>query len=77
MLARSKLNSIESKMSWALINNKIGHDNFRRIINKERNYGELNENIRIMKGERCDTEKNNLIEKGKRKVIDEIITQNV
>ena len=30
-----------------------------------------------MKGERCGTEKNNLIEKGKRKVTDEIIIQNV
>ena len=28
MLARSKLNSIESKISEALINNEISHDNY-------------------------------------------------
>ena len=38
MLARSKLNSIESKLSEALINNEISHENFVTIINKERNY---------------------------------------
>ena len=38
MLARSKLNSIESKLSEALINNEISHENFVPIINKERNY---------------------------------------
>ena len=38
MLTRSKLNSIESKLSEALINNEISHENFVTIINKERNY---------------------------------------
>ena len=38
MLARSKLNSIESKLSEALINNEISHENFVTVINKERNY---------------------------------------
>ena len=38
MLARSKLNSIESKLSEALINNEISHESFVTIINKERNY---------------------------------------
>ena len=33
MLARSKLNSIESKISEALINNEIGHEDFMTIIN--------------------------------------------
>ena len=36
MLARSKLNSIESKMSEALINNQINHEDFIIIINEER-----------------------------------------
>ena len=51
MLARSKLNSIESKISEALINNQISHEDFMTIINEERNYGELKENIRMMKGQ--------------------------
>ena len=50
MLARSKLNSIEGKISEALINNQISHENFITIINEERNYKELKENIRMMKG---------------------------
>ena len=37
ILARSKLNSIDSKISEALINNEIGHENFMTIINEEKN----------------------------------------
>ena len=51
MLARSKLNSIESKISKALINNQIIHEGFMIIINEEKNYRELKESIRIMKGQ--------------------------
>ena len=51
MLARSKLNSIEGKMSEALINNQICHKDFVKIINEERNYRELKESIRMMKGQ--------------------------
>ena len=39
MLARGKLNSIESKISEALMNNQIIHEDFMTIINEERNYG--------------------------------------
>ena len=35
MLARSKLNSIEGKVSEALINNEISHEDFLIIINEE------------------------------------------
>ena len=49
ILARSKLNSIESKISGALTNNEISHGDFMTIINKERNYRELKESIRMMK----------------------------
>ena len=51
MLARSKLNSIESKISEALINNQISHEDVMTIINEERNYRELKESIRMMKGQ--------------------------
>ena len=51
ILARSKLNSIESKISETLINNQISHDDFMTIINEERNYRELKESIRMMKGQ--------------------------
>ena len=36
MLARSKQNSIESKISEALINNEISHEDFITIINDEK-----------------------------------------
>ena len=49
MLARSKINSIESKISEALINNEISHEDFMTIINEERNYRELKESIRMIK----------------------------
>ena len=41
ILARSKLNSIESKITEALINNEISHENFMTIINEEKKYQEL------------------------------------
>ena len=37
MLARSKLNSIESKISEALMDNEISHEDFEAIINEEKN----------------------------------------
>ena len=37
MLARSKLNIIESKISEALINSEISHEDFVTIINEEKN----------------------------------------
>ena len=52
MLARSKLNSIQSKISDVLINNEITHEDFMTIINKERNYRALTESIRMMKSQR-------------------------
>ena len=51
MLTRSKLNSIESKISEVLINNQICHEDFITIINEEKNYRELKESIRMMKGQ--------------------------
>ena len=49
MLARSKLSIIESKISEALINNQISQEDFITIINEERNYRELKENISNVK----------------------------
>ena len=56
MLARSKLNSIESKISKALINDEISHEDFMTTISEERNYRELKEIIRMMNSQRSDTE---------------------
>ena len=48
MLARSKLNSMESKISEGLINNEISHEDFMAIINEEKKYRELKESIRMI-----------------------------
>ena len=46
MLARSKLNSIESKISKALVDNEISHEDFEIVVNEEKKYRELKESIR-------------------------------
>ena len=65
MLARSKLNSIESETSEALINNEISHEDFIIINNEEKKYRELKERIRKINIQRSDFEKISLIEEGK------------
>ena len=48
MLARSKLNSIESIISKALIDNEISPEDFEIVINEEEKYRELKESIRML-----------------------------
>ena len=66
MLARSKLNNIESKISEALINNEISHEGIMTILNEEKKYWELEESIRMMNSKRSDVEKVSLIEEDKK-----------
>ena len=51
VLSRIKLNKIESKISEALINNQISHEDFLTIIDEENNCRKLKESIRMMKGQ--------------------------
>ena len=76
MLARSKLNSIESKVSETLISSEISHENFMVITNEEKTYRGLKESIRMMNSQRSDAEKINLIEQGKKIGINEDIERN-
>ena len=76
LLARSKLNSIESKISESLINNEISHEDFLTIINEEKKYRELKESMRIMNSQRSDAEKISLIAEGKKISINEVIKRN-
>ena len=73
MLARSKLNSIESKISEALINNEISHEDFMTILNEEKKYQELKESIRMMNSQRSDVKKISLIKEAKKIGINEVI----
>ena len=76
MLARSKSNSIKSKISEALINNEISHEDFMTIFNEEKKYIELKKSIRMMNVRRSDAEKINLIEEDKNIGINEVIKSN-
>ena len=42
---------MESKISEALINNEISHEDFMTIVNEEKNYRELKGSITMMKGQ--------------------------
>ena len=77
MLARSKLNSIERKISEASINNEISNEDFMTIINEEKKYRELKESIRMMNSQRSDSEKIDLIEEGRKTDIDKVINNNL
>ena len=68
MLARSKLNSTESKISEALISNEISDEDFMKIIIVEKKYRHLKESNRMMNSQRSDAEKINLIEGDKKQV---------
>ena len=74
MLARSKLNSIESKMSEALINSEIKHEDFEIIIGEEKKYRDLKESVRVMNSQRSDAEKINLIGEGEKMVLMKLLS---
>ena len=48
MLASSKLNSIETLISPAIVGLEISHENYKSVINEEENYKRLKENISNM-----------------------------
>ena len=64
MMARSTLNSIERKISKALIYNELSREDF---TNEENIYRELKESIGMMKSQRRDIEKISLFEESKKK----------
>ena len=76
MLARGKLNGMESKIFKALMDNEINPEDFETIINEEKIYRELKESIRMMNSHRSDAEKVSLIEEGKKIGINEVIKRN-
>ena len=78
MLARRKLNSIESKISEAWINNEISHEDILIIADEQTKYQELKKKIRMMNSQRSDVEKISLIEEGKNmNDINEIINEGI
>ena len=49
MLAKSKLNSIETLMSQALIDLDISHEEFKTTVNEKEKYEQMKESIRNTK----------------------------
>ena len=59
MLAKRKLNSVETLISQALIDLKISHEEFKTIVNEEENYRRLKEDIRMIKSSDALNKKEN------------------
>ena len=77
MLARSKLNSTEGKISKALIDNEISHEDFESILNKEKKYWEMKESIRMMNSQRSEILKTYIQKFLKQLIIEQWYYQNV
>ena len=46
MLAKNKLNSVETLLAQALIDLEISHEEFKAIVNEKEKYEKMKENIR-------------------------------
>ena len=65
MLARSKVNSIETLISQTLIDLEINYEEYKSIINEEENYRSPKESVSMMKS---DAEKDKLNKKEDKKI---------
>ena len=55
MLTKSKLNSIDTLISWTLIDMDISHEEFITILNKKDRYEMMKDNSRNKNGESYET----------------------
>ena len=55
---------------------QFSNEDFMTVLNEEKKYRELKENIRMMNSQRSDAEKISLIEEGKKIGINEVIKRN-
>ena len=76
VLARSKLNSIETLASKVLIDYEISNEEYEPIINEEKNYRKMKEDFRMMKSEKTDVEKHEINEEGGKIEINKINRKN-
>ena len=54
MLARSKLNSIETSTSKALMDYEVSHEEYQTIINGQEKYRKMKEDIRTIKSQKSN-----------------------
>ena len=71
MLAKSKLNSIETLILQASLDFEINHEEFKAIVNENEKYQKMNEDIRMIK---CSNELNK--ENGKKKLKQQNMNKN-
>ena len=60
LIAQSYLNSVGNIISKALTDNEFGHEEFKTIMNKEDKYCNLKENIRMIRSQRSNEERDKL-----------------
>ena len=65
MLARSKLNCIETLISQTLIYSEISHETYIVMVIEKEKYRRLKEDIRQVKSQRRNAENNKFIKEGK------------
>ena len=65
MLARSKLNCIETLISQILIDSEISHETYIVMVIEKEKYRRLKEDIRQVKSQRRNAEYNKFIKEGK------------
>ena len=71
MLAKSKLNSIETLVSQALIDMEISHEEFNAIIREKQKYERMKENVRNVSEWQENMRPNSV---NSRKIIQEFVT---
>ena len=75
MLARSKLNCIETLISQTLIYSEISHETYIVMVIEKEKYRRLKEDIRQVKSQRRNAENNKFIKEGKWIRINKIIRE--
>ena len=75
MLARSKLNCIETLISQILIDSEISHETYIVMVIEKEKYRRLKEDIRQVKSQRRNAENNKFIKEGKWIRINKIIRE--
>ena len=77
MRAKSKLNSIETLISQALLDSEISHKEFKTIVDEKEKYEKMKENIRMIKIQKIDAKKNELnVEEGEKTETNKTIREN-
>ena len=73
MLAKSKLDSIETLVSQALIDMEISHEEFNAIVREKQKYERMEENLKIVSKKQENKRLNSINSKNKKRVCKHVI----